>query len=798
MQANFTPRCQEILALAKKLAEKFQNPQVTVEHVFLSFLKIDSFLFPRIEQEVNVNFEDLAESIVATLTQKSSKVPIEKVTFGHDVKECLDLAYKTSNLKSHNYISVEHLFFALLNDPSSNIIDYFIAHDIDILKVDDFIQDYLDNSQTRDNISFGYSNENPSSGLSSYSQSIETYSVDLNKLAKEGEFNFISANMNYVHALEETLCRKTKSCALLIGDPGIGKTAIVEFLAKRISSLSTNDYLSNKRILAVDLPSMVAGTKYRGQFEERLKAFIDAVKQEKNIILFIDEIHTIVGAGNSEGALDAANIMKPYIARGELTCIGATTYEEYKKSFSKDPALRRRFNNIKISEPSDSECQVILKNLIASYEAFHGISYSDESLEQAVLLSKKFIVDRKLPDKAIDLLDQAGSKLKISHFKKPKMAKQMEKVLVSEDVDHSIKQNVFKSYQDTLDKWSKKKIAKAPTVKADHIYEIISDMFEIPIESLKETKSKKLLNLEPRIKKDVIGQDDAVSRLVNSLFKTHAGLQDPNRPIGSFLFLGKTGTGKTLTSKSLAKHYFGSSKKLIYFDMSEFSESTSVSKFSGSSPGYVGYEKGGILTEKIKRDPHCVLLFDEIEKAHPIVLQSLLQILEEGRMTDNSGEETSFKNTIIILTSNLGAELVDKNPSVGFMRQNDSSYDKIFDEAKRRLSPELVNRFDGIILFNNFSDESLSKIINIELNKVKNKLQSKGIKITFKPKLKKRILDQTIAEKLGGRPIRRIIQNDIEVELAKFIIMNSPDSVNIDYIDNQYICNVPSTTSKKT
>ena len=797
MQANFTPRCQEILALAKKLAEKFNNPEVTVEHVFLSFLKIDSFLFPRIEQEIQIDLEALVQSVVESLANKSQD-NIEKVSFGKDVKQCLDLAYQTSNSKSHTYISVEHLFFALLNEPNSNIIDYFIAHDIDILKVDDFLQDYLENSQSRDNITFSYSNENPMSAFGSQSQGIEAYSVDLNKLAKEGEFNFISANMDYVHALEETLCRKTKSCALLIGDPGIGKTAIVEYLAKRITSVTTNDYLSNKKILAVDLPSMVAGTKYRGQFEERLKTFIDAVKQEKNIILFIDEIHTIVGAGNSEGALDAANILKPYIARGELTCIGATTYEEYKKSFAKDPALRRRFNNIKISEPSEAEALVILKNLAPSYEAFHGVTYSEESLNQAIVLSKKFIIDRKLPDKAIDLLDQAGSKLKISHFQKPKMAKQMEKVLIAEDVETSIKENVFKTYKETLDKWQKRKLSKMPTVQPNDINEIISDMFDIPIESLKETKSQKLIQLEPRIQKDVIGQDRAISRLVNSLFKTHAGLQDPNRPIGSFLFLGKTGTGKTLTSKSLAKHYFGSDKKLIYFDMSEFSESTSVSKFSGSSPGYVGYEKGGILTEKVKRDPHCVLLFDEIEKAHPIVLQSLLQILEEGRMTDNSGEETSFKNTIIILTSNLGAELVDKNPSVGFMRQQESNYDKIFDEAKRRLSPELVNRFDGIILFNNFSDESLSKIINIELNKVKFKLKSKGITITFKPKVKKRILNQTIAEKLGGRPIRRIIQNDIEVELAKFIIMNNPESVNIDYIDNQFTCHVPRKTPKKT
>jgi len=790
MQANFTPRCQEILALAKKLAEKFSSPEVNVDHVFLSFVKVDSFLSPRLESELNINFDSLSESLIETIKQKSIDQNVTAtVPFGDDVKKCLDLAYQVSLEKKHNYISVEHLLHALINEPSSNVIDYFILHDIDILELDDIIQTYLDSSQVKDNISFTFSNDNGTPPQSSQ-QVIESYSVNLNKLAKKGSFDFISANPKYISEMEETLCRKTKSCALLIGDPGIGKTALVEYLAKRIVDLNTNDYLINKTVLSVDLSAMVAGTKYRGQFEERLKIFIDSVKQEKNIILFFDEIHTIVGAGNAEGSLDAANILKPYIARGELTCIGATTFEEYKKSFAKDPALKRRFNNIKIDEPSDEEAFVILKNLAPSYEDFHHVSYSDDSIIEAINLSKKFIVDRKLPDKAIDLLDQAGSITKIKCFKKPKMAKQMEKVLVNEDVDDSIKVNVFNTYKKTIDDWNKKNIKRSPKITKSSIQLIVSNLFNIPIESLKETKSAKLINLENRMSKDVIGQSEAVSKVCNSLFKSHSGLQDPNRPIGSFLFLGKTGTGKTLTSKSLAKHYFGSDKKLIYFDMSEFTESTAVSKFSGSSPGYVGYEKGGILTEKIKRDSHCVLIFDEIEKAHPVVLQSLLQILEEGRMTDNSGEETSFKNTIIILTSNLGAELVDKQSSVGFMSSDNSRYDKIFEEAKRKLSPELVNRFDGIVLFNNFSDKDLSSIINIELSKVKLKLKKKNIEVKFTNKVKKIILDKTISEKLGARPIRRIIQNEIEVELAKFIILNDSESVTIDYMDNNFTCYV--------
>jgi ATP-dependent Clp protease ATP-binding subunit ClpC len=496
-----------------------------------------------------------------------------------------------------------------------------------------------------------------------------------------------------------------------------------------------------------------------------------------------------MGAGNSEGSLDAANMLKPYIARGEIKCIGSTTFEEYKKSFAKDPALKRRFEVIKVDEPSAEESFEILQHASRGYAKFHGVEYETEALSEAVKLSILYINDKKLPDKAIDLIDQAGSQLKIKYFKKPKMAVQMEKALCSEDIDSETKDSIFKSYTDVIDKWTKKKSKKTPIVTKAEVRHAISLNLDIPIETLNESSSKKLLNLESRMSKEVIGQSKAIEKISNALFKSHCGLKDQGRPIGSFLFLGKTGTGKTLTSKSLAQNYFGSDKKLIYFDMSEFTESTAVSKFSGSSPGYVGYEKGGLLTEKVKRTPHCVLLFDEIEKAHPTVLQSLLQILEEGRLTDNSGEETSFKNTIIILTSNLGADIVDKNASVGFMTQASKKEDKVIAEAKSKLSPELVNRFDGIILFNNFSDEDLGKIIINELSKVRTKLKSKDIKVRFKPSIKKEILKRTISENLGGRPVRRIIQNEIEVCLSKFIIMNECSNLVVEFKDEQFICN---------
>lgn len=790
MSANFTPRSQEILALSKKLAEKYSHAEVTLDHLLLAFLKADSFLVPLLEWKTQKLFKPV-EHIVKESLDDLKIENVKEVQFSKEVKDSLDYAYNLSSSNQHSYISVEHIFYALLNNVDSKIIDYFLACDIDVIELQDIVDEILNYDIISDPQILSQSSPGMSIGSSATSSNTKTesYTVNLNDMAKEGKFSFLKPKECYVSKIEEVLCRKTKCCALLVGDAGVGKTALVEALSKRIVDVDCNGYLINKKILSLDLSSMVAGTKYRGQFEERFKNFIEDTKENKDIIVFIDEIHTLMGAGNSEGSLDAANMLKPYIARGEIKCIGSTTFEEYKKSFSKDPALKRRFEVIKVDEPSTEEAFEILKHASKGYADFHGVNYEIEALEEAIKLSVLYINDKKLPDKAIDLIDQAGSQLKIKYFKKPKMAVQMEKALSSEDIDSQTKDSIFQSYTDVIDKWTKKKSKKTPLVTKAEVRHAISLNLDIPIETLNESSSKKLLNLESRMNKEVIGQSKAIEKISNALFKSHCGLKDQGRPIGSFLFLGKTGTGKTLTSKSLAQNYFGSDKKLIYFDMSEFTESTAVSKFSGSSPGYVGYEKGGLLTEKVKRTPHCVLLFDEIEKAHPTVLQSLLQILEEGRLTDNSGEETSFKNTIIILTSNLGADIVDKNASVGFMTQASTKEDKVIAEAKSKLSPELVNRFDGIILFNNFSDDDLGNIIMNELFKVRKKLKTKNIKIRFKPSVKKEILKRTIAENLGGRPVRRIIQNEIEVCLSKFIIMNECSNLVVEFKGDQFICN---------
>ena len=793
MRANFTPRSQEILSLAKKIALKFSNSKVALEHLMLSFIKVDSFLIPYVESRLNISFSEMEGLLVDTISKFKKTEGLESVTLGDDVKSCLQGSYDVSIEYSHEYISVEHIMCAILRDSKSYVVDYMVICDIDIVKLEEILDEILAHDIIYDPSIISKPNGSPFPTMDQAptptgGKAIESFSCDLNELAREGEFSLISANPKYTSKIEETLCKKIKSCALLVGDAGVGKTALVESLASKIVTLECNDYLLNKRIISLDLGSMIAGTKYRGQFEERLKSFIDAVKLDQNIILFIDEIHTLVGAGNSEGALDAANLIKPHIARGELTCIGATTFEEFKKSFSKDPALKRRFDVIKISEPKPEECIGILENLAESYEAFHAVTYDQEALAEAVNLSCKYIPDRKLPDKAIDLIDQAGSAVKIQKYRRPKAAKRMERVLLDKDISEKIKNNVLNSYKEALEKWGKSKLKNIPNVSVMDIRKIISRNLDISLSSLNQTHSKKLLSLESNINKDVIGQPEASEKVCNSLFKTHCGLNDHHRPIGSFLFLGKTGTGKTLLSKSLARHYFGSEEKLIYFDMSEFTESTAVSKFSGSSPGYIGYEKGGLLTEKVKRDPHSILLFDEIEKAHPTVLQSLLQILEEGRLTDNSGEEVSFSNTIIILTSNLGANIMDKCSSVGFASSSNSNRDRVFDEAKRTLSPELVNRFDDIVLFNNFSEFDLKKIINIEFGKVRKKLKSKNISCTLNSRARKRVLDYTLDQNLGARPVRRIMQTEVEVAIAKFIINNESPSVIIDYKDSNFVC----------
>jgi ATP-dependent Clp protease ATP-binding subunit ClpC len=799
MSPNFTPRTQQIISLSKKLAKKHRNGDIVLEHLFLAFLKSDSLILPFLISKFGIDYKNLVELVESSLDLENIPKKDQSVSFSQETKQCLELAYELSSERSHSYVSVEHLLYAMITQDDSNIPEYFLICDLDIEEIKISLEELLDAEAGQSPfIAIASALQNQESQMSQMStpqlpsKIIEAYSVNLNELAEDGEFDYIFPCGEYVEDIEEILCRKTKSSAMLVGEAGVGKTALVEHLSSRICKLKTNEYLINKKIVSLDLFSMIAGTKYRGQFEERLKAFIDAIKKDKNIILFIDEIHTIVGAGNAEGSLDAANILKPFIARGEITCIGATTNEEYKKSIAKDPALKRRFGVVRIQEPTELETINILKSLAQNYSQYHNVYYTDEAISESVRLSSKYINDKKLPDKAIDLLDQAGSKVKIKYFKKPTTVKNMERMMADDSVDLDSKNFVFQKYKKIISKWSDSKFSKLPSVDATDIRKIISSTCKVPIEVLNESQSKKLQSLDKKLNKSIIGQHDAIEKICNSLYRSQSGLKDPHRPISSFLFLGKTGLGKTLTAKSLAKHYFGGERNLIYFDMSEFSESVSVSKLTGASPGYVGYEKGGELTEKVKRNPYSVILFDEIEKANQTTLQSLLQILEEGRMTDNSGEETSFKNCVIILTSNIGAFVIDKQSSVGFSSNQSTSNSRVLDEAKKILSPEFINRLDSIIVFDDFNDKNLSKIVTIEFNKVKLKLKKKNIVCNLTKSARDKIISLAKEQGLGGRPIRNIIQNKIEVLIGKAIIQNPKNNkkLSINCKEDSFNCNI--------
>ena len=803
MIPNFTPRSQEVISTAKKLAEKYRSKTIDNDHLFLALLKLDSFLMPFLVSKYNLDIEYLIDLVESSLTPVDSTEKGFVPSFSEEVRGCLELAYIFSNSREHAYISVEHLLYALLVQENSIIPEFFLIMEIDVEELKSFTESILDSELNKTPallakvLSDESSTDAHSKSLSPPSHKVlEAYGVNLNELADEGEYDNISPNPYYIESLEEILCRKTKSSGMLVGEAGVGKTALVEHLAKRISSLDCNDFLVNKEIISLDLFSMIAGTKYRGQFEERLKAFIDVIKKNRNIILFIDEIHTIVGAGNAEGSLDAANILKPFIARGEITCIGATTNEEYKKTIEKDPALKRRFGVVRIDEPSESECINILKIVSASYSDFHAVGFDEEALTEAVVLSNKYINDKKLPDKAIDIIDQAAAKLKIKSFKKPNSAKALEKIIADPEVDQVTKQNVFERYKSLMKRWGKRKIKTMPFVTVRDIREVISSSCKIPMEVLSQHGSIKLSKLHSRMSRDIIGQDEVIKKISDSLCRSQVGLKDEFRPIASFLFLGKTGLGKTLTCKSLSKHYFNGSKSLIYFDMSEFSEAVSVSKLTGASPGYIGFEKGGDLTEKVKRNPYSVILFDEIEKAHPTAIQSLLQILEEGRLTDNSGQEVSFKNCVIILTSNIGAFIADKQSTVGFNNSGPRKNLRILDEAKKILSPELINRLDGVLVFNDLSSKDLKKVISLEFSKVKKKLKEKGISCELSASARNKILELIEIDNLGARPVKRLMQNEIEVCIAKVLInsKNKQEKITVHHKGGEFFCNISNAT----
>jgi len=810
---NFTPRAQQAINEAKKVAKKYFNEYIALDHLFFGMVNLNAGILSEILFLLQIDQAQLKEkiedAIFAASSQDEFNADPEEVrpVYDEHFHLVLKVAASISEKLGHEYVGIEHMLLALLKYEESNIPEYFDSFNASETDIIAEVREYLhlskEHQPAEKRKEKRFIQAAPVKDVKL--QNLEKFATNLNSLASQGKFDTIIGKNEEISEVCEILCRRTKNNPVLLGDPGVGKTAIVEGLAQEITNGSCSDFLLNKTIYSLDLGSLIAGTKYRGQFEERLKGIIEDARKNKDIILFIDEIHTLVGAGSAEGSMDAANLLKPLLARGELKCIGATTQEEYKKSILKDGALDRRFQGVKVIEPTKEEAKQIIYGIKTKYEQFHSIHYPDEVLDLVVNLSARYIVDKQFPDKAIDILDQVGSKVKIKNIERPQEAKDIERELEDLAVEESKvhltgarsieledqQLNLLERYDEVISKWAKKTIKSKISVRKKDIYEVISSRTGIPMSEISKKDSEKMLGLFKQLNKKIIGQHEAIKEISECVLRSKSGLQDPSKPVGSFLLVGSSGTGKTYTAKCIAEFIYGSKDKLIQLDMSEFSEKISSSRLIGASPGYVGYEEGGELTEKVRKNPYSVVLFDEVEKAHPEVLNILLQILEEGFVTDNSGRKINFSNCTIILTGNIGSEKISK-PSIGFGSPigETEAMNKLKDELKTFFRPEFLNRLNEIILFKNFEAKDISKIVKLESDKLSYKLKDKNIKISITPKVSSFIAENAALEKMGARPVKRLIQKYIENKLSKLILskeLRDNQNIKFSFIKNEII-----------
>lgn len=783
-QANFTPRCQAVINESKKLCKKLRHDSVEPIHLFSCILSNQFSVIPDLLATYNINIEEAITCVSAHLT-KLKTVDRDKnfnLRFSTSCKEVIFSAIEISEQLLHPYVGLEHLLISLLEQKDNAIISTLESLLVNYKEFHALLHNQLFLSTGIDSItSSKLPKTSPQLAPTSSFPYIEKYCKNLNKIAEQNGFTTLISKDKELQLMCEILCRKNKNNPILLGDPGVGKTAIVEGLASSIVNKTCPNILFNKTIFSLDLGLLVAGTKYRGQFEERLKKLLNEFKNFKNSILFIDEIHTIIGAGGAEGSMDACNILKPSLAREELSCIGATTLSEYKKTIRKDGAISRRFHPITINEPSESETLKILKGVAPFYAKFHKVKYDSSALSYCVSLSDKYINEGNFPDKAIDILDHAGSKCKISNFNIPDSIKEIEEI-ISEKIDTtSYLQNgsmtpdlesLFDKYDSLLKQWDKDYEKNLPTITKKEILNIVSERCNISIDDMDESTADKAKSLNRFLCRKLINQKDAIKSLSNCLKRNLCGLKEPNKPLGSFIFLGSTGVGKTYLSKLLSMHLFNSKNSLISIDMSEYSESNSISKLIGSSPGYVGYEEGGGLVEKIRSTPHSVVLFDEIEKAHPDVLNIMLQILEEGSLTDNTGYSANFSQCIIIATSNIGSNKIADNKSIGFVENSSTSLELVTKELEQSLRPELINRFDEVIVFNQLQGNDFKSIINIEISKIKSILKNRNISLSIDQNALDYLYNLDFNKKYGARFISRMLKEEFQNPLSDFILKN--------------------------
>jgi len=800
LKPNFTPRAQEVIAASRKLALAYNKRVVNEDHLSLALCKVSTQALDLLFDNFSIDKKNLTIFISKRL-KKSNTVPNKKSYFSGGYKSILGGAVLEAEKHEHDYIGVEHILLSIFNKEDSPISSFFSQEGVSLqaciltirsqFLISAASSETLESSRLSSEKQYlSLSSSNPEAYAEPQSKqgkaSLKSnYFHCMNHKAAAGKYDEVIGRDKEIEDIAEVLCRRSKNNPILLGEPGVGKTAVVEGLVQEINKGQVTEFLYQKRVYSLDLAGMIAGTKYRGQFEERLKATMEEIQKDENAVLFIDEIHSIVGAGSAEGTMDAANILKPILARGEIMCIGATTQDEYRKTILKDGALDRRFQPIHIDEPDEKSCLNILYALKSRYESFHGVEYPNELLEQAIKLSSRYILDRQLPDKAIDLIDQAGAKAKITAFKRPEAALKIEEEmdLLYAKEETSSEPNVImkkrdalmKKYQTILEEWAEKTTSQDIIVSESELLQVVSQKTGVPVEDISMSEADKFLNLSKQLKSIVIGQEKAIQTISESIIRNKAGLKDEEKPIGSFLFLGSSGVGKTYLAKQVALLAFGDKKSLIHLDMSEFSEQASTAKFTGAAPGYVGFDSSGAITEKVRKKPHAVLLFDEIEKAHEDVVNLLLQILEEGRLTDSSGRLISFRNTIIILTGNIGGALTKKSNQVGFAAASDSKEaisENIKAEARKKLKPELVNRIESFVVFENFSKSDLLSISRLEFEKSLSKVKDKISQQTISKSVYEYIANKAEQENDGARPIKHIIKKEFENELAKKILIN--------------------------
>ena len=786
---GFTEKANKALNLAIESAEEMRHNYVGTEHILYGLVKEGSGVAATALNECGVTEDALREKL-ESINGTMSLVELTPDDFTPRTKRVLRAAVIISSKTGYTYVGTEHLLLAILSESDSYAVAFLEELGVSVERLAQAVSKGMQGGAEE---GFGgFENESAPNGSQKGGSALDKFGRDLTQAAKNGEIDPVIGREKEIQRVIQILSRRTKNNPVLIGEPGVGKTAVAEGLALEIAKGNVPEILKDKRVVSLDLTGMVAGAKYRGDFEERIKAAIDEVKKSKNTILFIDELHTIVGAGAAEGSADAANILKPSLARGDFQVIGATTLNEYRKYIEKDAALERRFQPVKVGEPTPEQAVQILKGLRDSYEAHHKVKITDEAINAAVTLSSRYIADRYLPDKAIDLIDEGASKVRLASLTSPDNVKELEDEIADYEKEKAsaINEQDFeraarlrdeqKELQTKLDdakkKWQEQQKGNSGEVTAEDIAKIVSEWTGIPVVQLTKEESERLLNMENVLHERVIGQSEAVTAIAKAIRRGRVGLKDPKRPVGSFIFLGPTGVGKTELCKALAEAMFGDENAMLRLDMSEYMEKHTVSKLIGSPPGYVGFEEGGQLTEKVRRKPYSVVLFDEIEKAHPDVFNMLLQILEDGRLTDSQGRTVDFKNTIIIMTSNVGARLItEKQSSLGFNSENENAEESekkdikelVTGELRKVFRPEFLNRVDDIIVFNKLNKDEIKQIAVKMLKTLENRLDKMNIKISFTDNAISEIADKGFDENYGARPLRRAIQNEIEDPLSE-------------------------------